>query len=211
MKLKLISALAASLLSAAPVFAETITLDFENAATGTFSFLENYYNGGTNSGGASGVNYGISFAGAAYAISNDYNPDPIYSNAPSAGAIFSTTDSDGALTLNSGFNGIVSFYYSSTEAATINIWSGVNGTGTLLTHFDLTANTSSCTDIAYCQWDFISLDLGNTVAKSIQFGDAPGVGFDNVTVNAVPVPAAAWLMGSALLGLGGISRRRTQR
>jgi hypothetical protein len=36
--------------------------------------------------------------------------------------------------------------------------------------------------------------------------------FDNVIINAdinaVPVPAAAWLFGSALLGLGGVARKR---
>ena len=36
--------------------------------------------------------------------------------------------------------------------------------------------------------------------------------FDNVVINAdieaVPVPAAAWLFGSALLGLGGMARRK---
>jgi hypothetical protein len=33
-------------------------------------------------------------------------------------------------------------------------------------------------------------------------------GLDNVRLAAVPVPAAVWLFGSGLLGLGGISRRR---
>lgn len=215
-KLKLISALAASLLSAAPVFAETITLDFEGAATSipsdSFNFLNSFYNGGTNSGGTAGVNYGVSFAGAAYALSNAYNPDPVYSNAPSMGAVMSTTDSDGAMSVASGFSGTVSFYYSSAEAATVNVWSGINGTGSILATFALGANAqTNCSDTSYCHWDFISLDLGSNIAHSIQFGDAIGTGFDNVTVNAVPVPAAAWLMGSALLGLGGVSRRRAQR
>ena len=37
-----------------------------------------------------------------------------------------------------------------------------------------------------------------------------GIGFDNVTlsVNPVPVPAAVWLFGSALLGLSGFNMRR---
>lgn len=33
-------------------------------------------------------------------------------------------------------------------------------------------------------------------------------GFQNVTLSAVPVPAAAWLFGSALVGLGGMARRK---
>lgn len=34
------------------------------------------------------------------------------------------------------------------------------------------------------------------------------VWFDNVTVSAVPVPAAAWLFGSGLLGLIGVAKRK---
>lgn len=38
--------------------------------------------------------------------------------------------------------------------------------------------------------------------------EAMAVWVDNVTVTSVPVPAAAWLMGSALLGLAGMKRSR---
>ena len=31
--------------------------------------------------------------------------------------------------------------------------------------------------------------------------------YDNITVTAVPVPAAAWLLGSGLLGFVGVARR----
>lgn len=36
-------------------------------------------------------------------------------------------------------------------------------------------------------------------------------GFSNVQVSEVPVPAAVWLFGSALAGLGGIARKRGQK
>ncbi|HUH37474.1 MAG TPA: hypothetical protein VL027_05965 [Spongiibacteraceae bacterium] len=36
-------------------------------------------------------------------------------------------------------------------------------------------------------------------------------GFSDVQVSEIPVPAAAWLFGSALAGLGGIARKRGQK
>lgn len=55
----------------------------------------------------------------------------------------------------------------------------------------------------------------NFFASGNTFGNVSGVAhsssavwFDNVNVNAVPVPAAAWLFGSGLLGLVGIARRK---
>lgn len=39
--------------------------------------------------------------------------------------------------------------------------------------------------------------------------DNDGAIVDNVSVNAVPVPAAVWLLASSILGLAGIARRRT--
>ena len=54
-----------------------------------------------------------------------------------------------------------------------------------------------------------SQDGGSSWFSSNQYG------FDyaslNGTVSAVPVPAAIWLFGSGLLGLAGISRRKTSR
>ena len=39
-------------------------------------------------------------------------------------------------------------------------------------------------------------------------GNISGTGDCSISVSAVPLPAAAWLFGSGLLGLIGISRRR---
>ena len=47
-------------------------------------------------------------------------------------------------------------------------------------------------------------DASNTL--SLQFQDDSGL--SAATVSAVPLPAAAWLFGSALLGLGVIKRRK---
>ena len=55
-----------------------------------------------------------------------------------------------------------------------------------------------------CFWSAATFDFAG-LAKSVQFGSAAGVaGFDNVTVNAVPLPAAGWLLLSALGGFGAL-------
>ncbi len=48
--------------------------------------------------------------------------------------------------------------------------------------------------------------LGTTMAAG-PFKDSP-VGFSGTPISAVPVPAAAWLFGSGLVGLVGVARRR---
>jgi hypothetical protein len=52
-------------------------------------------------------------------------------------------------------------------------------------------------------------DAGSLVALMLSDKEASGgIYASYIDVQAVPVPAAAWLFGSALLGLGGVSRRR---
>jgi hypothetical protein len=74
-------------------------------------------------------------------------------------------------------------------------------------------------------WEFVGGGLSTQNLWFTGYGNAAGtqskvlnlgsVNLDvtgkTVTFSAVPVPAAAWLMGSALLGLGGIGRSRKQR
>lgn len=52
---------------------------------------------------------------------------------------------------------------------------------------------------------FFDLDNGTFFADGGALGTVSGVG--SLTAAAVPVPAAAWLLGSALLGMMGIRRR----
>jgi Protein of unknown function (DUF642) len=51
---------------------------------------------------------------------------------------------------------------------------------------------------------------GNDVLRFAAIGtsDSLGGNLDNVALNAVPLPAAAWLFGSALLGAGALRRKQ---
>jgi len=203
---KVFAAVAAGLLSA-PAFATPITLDFEGATS--FSSVNDFYNGGTDGAGASGSNYGIAFGGDALALSNDAL-GPYFSNAPTAGTVLNPVGNNAALNSFNGFTGQASFFYSASNATSVSIFSGLDGTGSMLGTFSLLANSQNgCSDTAFCNWDLASINFDG-VAKSIQFGSAAGVaGFDNVSVTPVPLPAAAWLMLSGLGGMG-LFRRKTR-
>lgn len=215
MNFKLISALAAGLLLTGQAFAATVTVEFDGLNDG--DFIGDAYNGGASVPSSSGSgtpytgpNYGISFGGDVLAAANSAD-FPHYSGAPTPGAVMSAVGADGAMNVASGFLGSLSFYYSAIENTAVNVYSGLNGTGDLLGTINLVANATAangCTgDIAFCYWSTATFDFAG-LAKSIQFGSTAGVaGFDNVTVNAVPLPAAGWLLLSAMGGFGALRRK----
>jgi hypothetical protein len=197
---KLISVVAASLLSAAPAFSANVTVDFEDLSGYGTSIADHY------------SSLGLNFGADALSFSNDAL-GTYYSNAPSSAAVMGAVGADAAMNVASGFTGTVSLYYSAVADTTVSVYSGLNGTGANLGTFTLAANTQSCTDPVACHWDLASLNLSD-VAKSIQFGsswatDTGSVAyFDNVTVAPVPLPAAGWLLFSALGGFGAFARRK---
>jgi len=59
--------------------------------------------------------------------------------------------------------------------------------------------------------DWLNLQLVTFAAEGDNSGFAylTAVQIDNINVSEVPIPAAVWLFGSALAGLGWLSRKRT--
>ena len=205
MKLSLITVLVAGLMSVAPAFATAITIDFEGPTS--FQSIDQYYNGGTDTAGASGPNLGVSFGLDALDIQNDAL-GPYFSNAPSPIGVMAPVGADAAMNVAAGFEW-ASFWYSSIAAGTVDVYSGLNGTGTLLASFSLLNNAQSngCTDSPFCNWSQETLSWGSK-AQSIQFGNAANIaGFDNVKV--VPEPGSIALVSIGLAGFA--ASRRTRR
>lgn len=188
--------LAAAALLATPAFAGSITLDFEGVSS--FASIGSTY-----------ASSGISFGPDAQGLIND-PLGPYFSNAPSPlGVMFLSgiTAPDAAMNVAGGFTGL-SFYYSSALAVVdaVQVWSGLNGTGDLITAYSLSDNaTLGCSDTAYCHWDMLG-SLFNRVALSVTFADGTQLAaFDNISV--VPEPSTVLLAGLALSTLLVLRRR----
>ena len=202
---------ALSILSSAfSAHAQLATIDFEGV--NSFGAIDNYYNGGTDAAGNTGANYGVSFTPSAQGLSNDVL-GTYFSNAPTPGGVMFAPDESAFLNSALGFSGTVSLYYSSAVDAlnSINIYSGLNGTGDLLASISLTANAAAggCSDSAFCHFDNVGVAFAGT-ARSINFGSNGGlVAYDNVVLNPVPEPTGYALMALGLAGLGRVARRRS--
>ncbi len=206
---------AIGILSASPAYSATFTLDFEGATS--FSSIHDFYNGGTDASGASGTNHGVSFSAPGLALSNDGlgngTPDGrYYSNAPTNGAVLFAFDAPTVANVAVGILGSVDFYYSAKSnlpsTTTVSIFSGLDGSGTLLKTMTLAANADA--DEVFDTWSKASLAFSGT-GHSISFGNNGGfVAYDNITISAVPEPSGALLLA---LGVGvlGLSARRQKQ
>lgn len=204
------NAVAALAVFGATTSAQAITvLTFEGIADSTA--VGNYYNGGA------GGNLGIAFSGNTLAlIDQDAGGKGNFANEPSSKtAMFFLTGSSAILNVAAGFDTGFSFFYSSSLAASVSVWSGVNATGTLLGTLNLdsqyTANNCKGDPTGqYCNWSAIGVSFAG-LARSIDFaGTANMVAFDDITFGSatagggaspVPVPATAALVGAGMFAL----------
>jgi hypothetical protein len=204
---KLLCAAAATLFAATPAFAATTLIDFETATS--FASIDDFYNGGADSAGKAGPALGVSFGDDALAVQND-DLGLYFSNAPSPLGVMAPVGVESAMNVAAGFTG-VGFSYASSDviAGGVQAWSGLDGTGTLLASFDLSANAAAgCSDSPFCHFDAMGSSFAST-AHSLTFGNAAFVAaFDNVTITAVPEPSTVLLM---CLGLGGLMLVRRRR
>jgi hypothetical protein len=193
----------------------------------------NFYNGG---GLSDTPNYGVTFSSNFYGLvsyanggNGEYNPtilaygQPI----PIPAALFicpggplsgcGGTQTMGVMNVGPGFSNGLNFFYSAAFATgqteTVTVWSGANGTGTVLATISLANNTMSCVNtVTYCTWSNVGATFSG-VAHSVTFnGPVDELGIAEITLGAsgtsVPEPASFYLLGAGLVGISATRLRR---
>jgi hypothetical protein len=190
-----------------------VVLTFEGA--GDNVTVGNFYNGGA--GGSFGIVFG---SGSLAVVSVLDGGSGNFKNAPSGDTIvfFSPGPGD-VLNVAGGFNSGFSLFYSAALLpGSLTVWSGLNGTGTMLAALSLPLNGACATVPMFCIWTPVGVTFSGT-AESVDFSGATNIGFDNITLGSAtpggaptpaptPEPATILLLGLGSLGLLGARRNR---
>jgi len=205
------------LLSASLAGASSVDLlTFEGLKNG--QMVGNFYNGG---GSAATPNFGVTFSSSVYALWPVFEGGAGNFSATLLGtpAIFingiTGSSSIGSMNVTGGFNSGINFFYTAAFKETITVWSGANGTGTILATLAVGPNDSNCTTVGFCNWSDIGLSFSGT-AQSVTFsGPANTLGISDITLgqstSAIPEPSSFYLLGTGLAGFCIQQLRRLRR
>lgn len=215
--------LAALLCSVLPLSATTV-LTFGGLKDG--EQVLNFYGPGAGSLGSTNFDYGITFApGAVAYMDSDVGGSGNFANAPSPwGALFST---NGFISFNvaPGFTEALQFYYvthANGAQGSVNIFSGLNGSGQLLSSATLNPVNQTCPGDPhggfYGCWQLANLPFAGT-ARSVGFQVAANqFGIDSIRLNlrtldlelsvATPEPGNFLSVAAALIGACWLRQRR---
>jgi len=143
-----------------------------------------------------------------------------FANEPSPNTIMFFLDANNAiLNVPGGFDTGFSFYYTSSTAATVTVYDGLDGTGNVLGTIDLEAqydqNCQGDPNGGFCNFSAIGVAFDG-IAMSIDFGGtANQTGYDNITFGdstpgnpGVPEPATWAMMIGGFAFAGAVLRRR---
>ncbi len=186
-----------------------------------FNYLPNLQSVGSfydGSGGNGIPNYGVSFSNfwGLRSGNGSFSADPtktpiVFINTLATGNAGPSVT--GTMTVGPGFSNGLNFLFSadfgSNQSELITIWSGANGTGTVLATLRLYTNDSGCN---YCLWTAASTSFSGT-AHSVTFsGPADEMGITDITLGstrtAIPEPSPLYLLGTGLAAVSAGKLRR---
>ena len=217
-------AIAAGLLSlVGPICsAGVINLNFEGIDTypdGNTVLIQNYYNGGSASNGAIGPNYGVTFSSGALLLCLDTSVSTGCSNASKGGQGVPGSDdfamffpsTNPTMDVAGGFDTGFAMAYSNAFATTlgIQIWSGLDGTGTLLASGSLPgtgdgASNPACFSSDYCPFSAFSLGFSGTAQSVVFTGTGNQSVYDDITFGSTSLTSSAPEPGSGLMIFAGL-------
>jgi hypothetical protein len=168
-------------------------LDFNNLQIGEEAL--GYYNGGSGSlGTGPGPNFGITFTSDFVTVDQGVFGPPLRAE--------ELTSTSGIMDVVPGFSGFFSFYYTNSGAdGSVNLYSGIDGGGSLLDTIDLPPSA-----IFNATGAFEALPFESAVFS----GDAGAVVVDNITLGGglvIPEPSSISLLFSVLVLLAAGGRQ----
>ena len=198
-----------------------ITLDFEGLKNQ--EAVLSYYNGGSGSlGSGPGPNYGVTFLADSQVLTSNPGVPGFgnFINEPSPNnAIFFGAGSGDIMNVAGGFTGGFSFFYTGPKDGSVTVWSGPNGTGTLLASLFLPKIAANPVTQINDMWAPIGVEF-NGVAGSVNFsGTANNIAYDNITLGSktptlslAPAPSSLTVvLVAAVIGGAGWRRRSSRR
>jgi hypothetical protein len=231
---KLLSVAAVAILATAmSAQAGVIALTFAGVSSQPYPFSDNpevlnFYDGGTSSDGTTGTNYGISFPSSAQVICLNTLADATCSNTSKGGlgpagsmqtAMFFLNASTTFLDDPAGFTtGFAFDYVAVNDGGSIEVWSGLDGGGTLLASLTLpTTPIGPCAGYGgtFCPFVDEGLTFAGT-AMSIEFdGVANQIVYDDITFGSAivggggaPEPGTVFSVVGGLAAIGWLQFRR---
>ena len=204
-----------------PAANASIVLNFAGLNGAAEETILNYYNGGLGGNGSGpGPNFGITFGPDAISCnggaSGTCNVDQIPGGAGAQIAFFLTGPGD-IIDRPSGFTTGFSFFYSAIhDPGDVTVWSGLDGTGTMLAELNLSVTPGSGPGCArpFCPFFPAGITFSGT-AMSVDFsGTQNQIAFADITLGSatpgggVPEPSTWVLLTIGFAGLGYAAHRK---
>lgn len=183
--------------SATAANAQSINFDTLDLSDQEWPNVDYFYDGGRTAGHW-GPHYGVTFQPDAWQVFGGIAENP---------SIFVVALKNAAwISASNGFSDKFSFRYGTFGNATLSIYSGMDGTGSLLAERTFGQNMSNTSSTS--TWSSASIDFGG-LAHSVVIRSNPdeGFGIDDITFGAVPEPAS-WAMMVGGFGMMGAALRR---